>query len=102
MARRKIRRRYGKMTIPLAPIMGLLPAFRNVPEDLMSGDYSKALQDLKTNFTGIGYDGKFDAGIFGQTYIPIVAGLLVHKFVGGKPLNFNATLAKAKVPYIRI
>jgi len=101
MARKK-RRRSNNMTIPLAPIVGLIPMVADGAQKAMKGDFNGAAESMKWNVLGIDTTNKFhfDKAIANVT--PLVAGLLIHKFVGGKPLNFNRILANAGVPFIRI
>jgi hypothetical protein len=98
----RVRRRASKMTIPIAPVLGMVPLLARGATEAMKGNaewYKYLLND------SIAYD--FDSRTFNMqraitNFTPLVAGLLIHKFVGGSPLNFNRTLAKAKVPLIRI
>jgi len=69
----------------------------------IEGDFELALKDIARRYTG--YDP--DTGLWSIEHLkygilPLAAGLLVHKFVGGWPLNANKMLAAAGVPYIRI
>lgn len=98
----RVSRHAKKMTIPLAPIAGILgaPAVGYAVGDAMAGNYPQALNDLKS-IVGITSDGRFDFNLLKINMTPVVAGLLIHKLVGGK-LGLNATLGKAGVPIIRI
>jgi len=102
MGRRKGRRRYS-MTIPLAPIVGLIaaPAVRESVTALMAGDIPRAMTSAGY-LLGIDGSGKFNFDLLMSNMGPIAAGLLVHKFVGGAPLNMNRVLGRARVPFIRI
>jgi len=90
------------MTIPLAPIAGMIPMVSGAATAAMQGDWEMALKHLQWKTIGIDSQGKFHADQMVQNMIPLVAGLLVHKFVGGPPLNLNRMLARARVPFIRI
>jgi len=102
LARRRKRRRKKSLTIPLAPIAGVLgsPAVGAAINGAMAGNFGAVAYEAG-RFVGINA-GKFDLGLLLTNVTPIVAGLLVHKFVGGAPLNLNRTLASAGVPIIRI
>lgn len=90
------------MTIPLAPIAGLLgsPAIGAMINGVMTGNID-AVSYEAGRFVGIDA-GKFNAGLLLTNITPLIVGLLVHKFVGGPPLNLNRTLAAANVPFLRI
>ena len=102
LARRRGRRGSRKFTLPLAPIAGLLaaPAVGATIKAAMAGDVDGVLYEAK-KFVGFTGD-QFDAFALGSNVLPIVSGLLIHKFVGGAPLNLNRMLASAGVPFIRI
>lgn len=107
---KKKRRRSSGMTIPLAPVAGLMAGIAGgqspgySPLNLvMAGDFENAANALSMNYTGYSLmDGSFDIKRLGVGVLPLVIGALVHKFVGGRPLNINAMLARAKVPLLRI
>ena len=90
------------MTIPLAPILGLMAPLGPAINSLMAGDINAALINAKWHLLGINAAGEFSGAQLIKGVTPIVAGLLIHKFVGGPPLNLNAMLGRAKVPFIRI
>lgn len=103
MARRKRRRRSNGMTIPIAPIAGLMVGLAEPVQALLAGDIDGAANHLAYKY--LGYDRKNNTvdlqGLWQGTF-PLVLGALIHKFVGGKPLNVNAMLARSGVPFIRI
>ena len=100
---KKRRRRRGGMTIPIAPIVGLAVGIMPAVDYVMHGNWESAIEVLGARYTGYSMQQKnFNAMRLIDGIIPLVAGLLVHKFVGGAPLNLNRTLAKAGVPFIRI
>jgi len=90
------------MTIPLAPIMGLLPMVNRGITAAMAGDLPTAMTHLTYDTIGVDGAGVFHGDKLISNILPLVAGLLVHKFVGGPPLNLNRILANAKIPFIRI
>lgn len=91
------------MTIPLAPVMGLGAGISNGLPALMAGDFEGAVKAWTWAYTGYSIDrNKFEIEGLTRGVLPLVLGLLVHKFVGGPPLNLNKTLANARVPFLRI
>jgi len=102
MTRRKSRRR-GGMTIPLAPIVGLVAGLAPTIKEAMAGNIDAAIHEAAWAYTGYDtYDSTFNPERLRYGLLPLVIGLLVHKFVGGPPLNFNRLLARAKIPFLRI
>ena len=101
MAKKK--RRSRSMTIPLAPIVGLVSGLAKPIDSALKGDYQGALIWATRYYTGFDPEGRgFNFEWLKQGLLPLIGGLLVHKFVGGKPLNLNRMLARAGVPLIRI
>lgn len=91
------------MTIPLAPILGLAAGLSTSIEAATAGDYPRAINNAVSSYTGINTTtGQFELPLLLRGILPLTIGLLVHKFIGGPPLNFNAMLGRAKVPFIRI
>ena len=110
MAKRK-RRRSSSMTIPLAPILGLVGGFvipatwqgQSPLSLIMAGRFPDAIEGLMSNYTGLNpRTGQFRIEDLMHGVGSLVLGGMVHKFVGGKPLNINAMLGRAGVPIIRI
>ena len=102
MAKNKSRRS-RKFTIPLAPIAGLAAGMSIPVGKAMAGDYQGALDEVAWAYCGIHPVTKqFEARGLMYGTIPLIIGALVHKFVGGPPLNLNRMLASANVPLIRI
>jgi len=100
---KKRRRRSNGMTIPIAPIAGFIPMIIRPVQNLMAGNIDMAFATF--TYDTIGYDlpnKKWDAMKMVQNITPLIIGGLVHKYVGGKPLNINAALARAGVPFVRI
>jgi len=101
---RKRSRRSGGMTVPLAVVGGLGAGLaRPIKTYIDTGDLQLAAWQLVEGYTGyyVG-EGNWDMKRLQYGLVPLVAGALVHKFVGGSPLNVNRILAAAKVPFIRI
>lgn len=100
---KKKRRRSRSMTIPLAPVAGLAAGVAEPIAYAMKGDVVQAFNHLSRNYTGVDIgSGSFSVDRLKKGLVPLVIGLLVHKFVGGAPLNANKALARANVPFIRI
>lgn len=103
MAKRKrSRRRKNKMTIPLAPIIGLFAGSSTAISDAIGGNFEGAMYELSRNYTG--YDPankKFNIKNLQKGLLPLAIGVGVHKIIGGK-LGLNRTLAAANVPFIRL
>ena len=105
MARRKKKRNAKKMTIPIAPMIGLLAGMDQAIERAMNGKWTGTDgvgASLKWRYLGLNESNKFAIDRLKIGLVPLVLGLLVHKYVGGKPLNANRILANAGVPIIRI
>ena len=101
---RKRSRRSGGMTIPLALVSGVAASVaRPLKTALDTQDIQLAAWQLCEGYTGF-YpgDGSFDVQRLKFGLVPLAMGALVHKFVGGSPLNMNRMLAAAKIPFIRI
>lgn len=90
------------MTIPLAPIAGVAPLVAGAIEAGLKGDFGGAVQRLKWDVIGVDTQNVFHIDRAISNVTPLIAGLLIHKYVGGSPLNFNRILANARVPFIRI
>lgn len=101
--RKPRRRSNGGMTLPIAPIAGLAVGIGPGIMTAVSGDTWNGMNMIVRGFTGFDINSHdFSYGRMIEGVVPLVIGLLVHKFVGGRPFNANAALAKAKVPFIRI
>jgi len=109
VARRKSRRRSRSLTIPLAPTLGIASGFltsasgTDTPINaFINGRWQDGMWHLMMNFTGYNFkDGSWNI-TRAKALWATIAGLLIHKFVGGSPLNLNRLLARNKVPLIRI
>lgn len=102
MAKRRKKRGKRKFTIPIAPIIGLAAGLAGPIKDLMDGEVEFAVNKLKYAYLGLDTDNNFKAEALMNGLVPLVVGGLVHKYVGGAPLNLNRMLAAANVPIIRI
>ena len=107
LARKNKNRRKSQMTIPLAIVAplaaGIGPSVASIIADPSPENVAGTLNHLALIYTGYNaIDGVFDMGALAKGLFPLIAGGLVHKFVGGAPLNLNRMLAAAKVPFIRI
>lgn len=93
-----------QMTIPLAPVLPLAVPLIQAGAELMANpeNATQILNGLSIRFTGYDAIGRSWNIRNADALIGMGIGLLVHKFVGGAPLNFNRMLASAKVPFIRI
>jgi len=90
--RKKGRRGSGKMTLPMAIIAPVAMAGYQV--------YQQRANPVEAQYilTGIGSDGSFHMDRIIKTYAPMAAGVVIHKLA--KPVN--ASLGRAKVPFIRV
>jgi len=103
LARRRGRRGSRKFTLPLAPILGLAVGMAKPLDAIVKGNYSWAIEYAAEIYTGYSAaNRKWMPELLMRGLLPLVAGVLVHKFVGGAPLNVNRMLASAGVPFIRI
>jgi len=96
MAKHKKGRRSKKMTVPLAVVAPIAFTALAFGQAAARGD----MVTVKQGLTGMGADGKFHFEYVYPNYLPILAGVLIHK--GANMAGINRTLAAAKVPFIRI
>jgi len=100
------------MTLPIAPIAGLAAGLLGAPPGYSRGPIGVLLEErnpvlagkaIVSNYTGYSIDeGNFTIQRLSVGLVPLIVGCLVHKFVGGAPLNVNRMLGSAGVPLIRI
>lgn len=103
LGRRNNRGGRRKFTIPLAPIAGLLAGLAMPIKMAVDGKFDDAAREVALNYTGWNaWQGKFEIDRLARGLGPLIIGMVVHKFVGGPPLNVNRMLAAANVPFIRI
>jgi hypothetical protein len=103
--RSKKRRSSRKFTIPLAVVVPIgWKIWESVRHGVKQGNWTSATKDALWHFACIGYDEGGAGYHFNttalKTWIPVIAGLLIHKFVGGRPLNLNKYLKD--VPLVRV
>ena len=101
---RRIRRYINRqMTIPIAPICGLAVPLLGEMNNIQAGKYDLVASNLAWKFSGYNITtNSWDLQGLKYGLLPLIGGMLVHKFVGGKPIGANAMLARAGVPFIRI
>jgi len=104
---KKRRRNNSQITIPLAVVAplaaGLGEPIMNMIADPSPETIKGSLNHIGLIYTGYNaVEGSFQPEMLSRGLVPLVIGALVHKFVGGSPLNVNRMLARAKVPFIRI
>ena len=107
--RHRVRRYYArakhharKMTIPIAPIVGIAaaPGTAYTIQKAMTGNVTATLK-AAGSFIGLDDNGVFQMNILKNNLVPILIGAAVHKFVGGT-LGVNRMLGAAKVPILRL
>ena len=106
LARKKGTRRRKSMTIPLS-IVGALAAGLAEPLRIatVDKDPGRALALVGARYSGV--DARTSDAHFNLHELTIglgslVVGGLVHKLVGGAPLNVNRMLAASGIPFIRV
>jgi len=95
------RRRNGGITIPVAVALGFAPLAVRGFSLVKQGGFAN-LSKLSSSI--IPYDNAARRVSFADLsygLYPIIAGLMVHKFIGGG-LGLNRMLAGAKIPWLRI
>ena len=99
---KKRKRAKRKFTLPIAPIAGLAVGLAEpIQVALFQQNYDWAAKEIAARYTGF-FQGGFHPELLMKGLVPLIAGGLVHKFVGGSPINLNKMLAAAGVPIIRI
>lgn len=102
MAKKKIFRKSKAFTIPIAPVAGLIAGIADPIDMAIHGNYYGAMEQTSMNYTGYSIAAKnWDIGRMWNGLVPLVVGILVHKYIGVK-LGVNKALARAGVPLIRI
>lgn len=89
------------MTIPIAPIAGLLgmPAMGLIITDVQTGAWQN-VGPHAAQMVGVTSAGVFDYNLMLKNVTPLIAGMAVHKIAG--IVGVNRALASAKVPWVRI
>lgn len=100
--RTKRHHRKGGFTLPVAVLAGFGPMASDVIHGYQTGGIASATNDLLANLSGYNARAKtWDFALLAKGMGPVVAGLLVHKIIGGK-LGVNGALARAGVPWLRL
>jgi len=93
--------RRNKITLPVAVILGFMPLTAAAINDIQAGGF----QGLRNTVSAIvPYDVNTRKVTFAYLHKglwPIIAGFLVHKFVGGG-LGLNRALSSMGLPWVRI
>lgn len=102
MAKAKTHRKRAGFTLPLAVIAGMAPIALHTMNGYKSGGISGALNDLSAYTTGyVPADNQWKPAHLVEGMGPVLLGLAVHKFIGGK-MGLNRMLANAGVPLVRL
>lgn len=103
MAKARAKHRSKGMTLPLAVLAGMaVPAIDLYKNGISQGDAGRTMNTAAAIFTGYNPESHtWEMAYLKRGLLPVVAGILVHKFVGGK-LGVNRALAGAGVPFIRL
>lgn len=97
------RRRRQGFTLPIAVLAGFVPGLIKTWEHWQMCGMSCAAREAGRIYTGIDFwEGKFNFQWMMHGTLPIIAGILIHRFVGGGFLGVNRALARAGVPFIRL
>jgi len=103
MAKSKRRYRKPKTTIPVAVVVGGFPLIASVIRGWRNETFRGAGKEALFALTGVDIDNTphFQPGFMVNGTIPLVAGVLIHKFIGGS-MGVNRALGRAHVPLLRI
>ncbi len=98
----KQRRRKPGFTLPIAVLAGFAPLVIGAWNERANGGPDGAAHFAVSRLMGYDYrDHSWNLGRMKMGLLPIMGGLLIHKFVGGK-LGVNRMLARAGFPIIRL
>ena len=101
MARKKRVSHKRKPKIPVAVVAGMLPLLATAASDFQAG----GLRGLQNTVTAVvpysPANRRFTTARLHLGLYPMIAGFLVHRFIGGG-LGVNRALASAGVPFIRL
>ena len=96
---------HRSFTLPMATLGGLAAGMYWPIQNLMAGDYAGALDSIAWRYAGIAGvksgNPHFDAGGLMGGAVPLVAGVLISKFIGGK-LGVNRAIARTGIPILRL
>jgi hypothetical protein len=104
MAKNKKVRRHKKagMTLPLAAIAGFAPLVGSTIPQFQYHGISGAGNHIVAKLSGYNVNThQWRWQEMQDGLIPIVAGLLIHKYIGGR-LGINRMLSRAGVPFVRL
>lgn len=99
----RVKRHAKSMTVPIAPIAGILaaPSVQAAIAEVMVGNIPNAINNLGGIAGFKPSTHAFDVNYLKNNAIPMIAGVLVHKYIGGS-LGVNRALGSAKVPLLRV
>lgn len=95
------RRKAREVTIPIAivgPIAGTL-MWSHLNHPKLEGKFNLFIKAYTGFDPGL---GTYHSGWLRRGLYPLILGALIHKFVGGAPLNVNRALGRAKIPFLRL
>ena len=99
---KRARRKASGMTLPVAVIAGFAPIAIHTLEGYKAGGVKGALNDLSAYTTGyVPADGQWKPAHLVEGMGPVILGIMVHKYVGGK-MGVNRMLTSAGVPLVRL
>lgn len=103
MAKARARRRSkAQLQIPVAVIAGMLPLIEGCIQGYRVGGINGFVERFSASMTGwMPNEKKFEPKQMMSGAVPMIAGVLAHKFIGQK-LGVNRALSQAGVPFIRI
>jgi len=95
------KRNMGKrnLTIPLPIVAGLAIGLAGPALALVQGDIKTAVNQLSMNYIGYHPSTGFKIQNLARGFVPLVIGMLVHKFA--VQLGINRALGRAQIPFIR-
>lgn len=95
-------RRSSGFKLPVAVVAGFAPLAAIVIRGFQTGGIDYGLRELSTYTTGyIPQENRWSFAHLAKGMAPVVAGLLIHKYIGGK-MGINAALGRAGVPLVRL
>jgi len=96
-------RRSRSPKIPMAVVVGTFPLIASIIRGWRAETFRGAGKESLYALTGIDIDNQphFNPAFMVHGTIPLVGGVLVHKFIGGS-LGVNRALGRAHIPFIRI
>lgn len=102
LSRAKARVRSTKMTIPLAPVAGIIamPAIRNAVGELTVNHNAGNAVAAIGGIAGLDMQGQWHWETLVANFTPLIAGVATHKIAS--MLGVNRMLAKSKLPLLRV